>query len=75
MARTHKTSEDLKEKSRLTAVLAELDVKLVVRESSRDAYPNGSIMNYGEICDHDTGFLCRHRLKWIKDFLRLNLKK
>tara|TARA_R110000868_G_scaffold349387_1_gene610668 strand:- start:245 stop:457 length:213 start_codon:yes stop_codon:yes gene_type:complete len=29
----------------------------------------GSIMEYGEICDHDDGFLCEHRLQAIIDFL------
>lgn len=27
--------------------------------------PQGSVMNMGEVCDCDSGFLCEHRLIWI----------
>ena len=29
----------------------------------------GGIMVYGTICNHDTNFLCEHRIKWIVEFV------
>lgn len=33
------------------------------------AFVHNSIMQYGEICKCDTGYLCYHRLQWIADFM------
>lgn len=30
-----------------------------------DPYPKGSIMDFQRICDHDEGYMCEHRLKFI----------
>lgn len=32
--------------------------------------PKDSIMHYEQICEHDDGFLCEHRLQVIIDFLK-----
>lgn len=29
-----------------------------------------SIMIYGNLCSHDDGFLCEHRLQWILDYVK-----
>lgn len=34
--------------------------------------PEKSIMHYGQICEHDDGFLCEHRLQVIVDWLKAN---
>lgn len=42
---------------------------------NRHGYGNqveGSIMNYGYICNCDTHFLCEHRIQWIVDFIKKN---
>jgi hypothetical protein len=36
--------------------------------------PN-SIMVYGNLCDHDDGFLCECRLQYIIDFIETNFKE
>jgi len=35
----------------------------------------GGIMDYGEICQCDTNFLCEHRIKWIIEFVRNRISK
>jgi hypothetical protein len=35
--------------------------------------PLGSIMGYGDICKHDNGYLCEHRLEYILKYVK-NLK-
>jgi hypothetical protein len=39
--------------------------KLKTRSSWDEDNPVDSIMICGEICDHDGGFLCDHRLEWL----------
>lgn len=50
--------------------LHELINKLNVNRHYNKIEPLGSIMNYGEICSCDTGYLCEHRLQWIIDFIK-----
>jgi hypothetical protein len=33
-------------------------------------YHKDSIMSYGKICNHDDGYLCEHRRKYIIDLLK-----
>ncbi len=39
--------------------------KLEVSTSYLIPDPTSSIMTYDVICEHDSGFLCEHRLNWI----------
>ena len=34
-----------------------------------------SIMGFMDLCDHDTGFLCECRLKWIIKYIEENYKE
>jgi hypothetical protein len=34
-----------------------------------------NVMNYGGICDHDSGYLCEHRLKYILEFIQTYFKE
>lgn len=52
-----------------TSMLHKLILKLNCRASTNAEYPEGSIMQYGVICDHDDDFLCEHRLQWIVEFI------
>jgi len=47
----------------------ELIKKLNVDEIYNSFKTYDSIMNYGQICNCNSGFLCEHRLQWIVDFL------
>jgi len=35
-------------------------------------YHEDSIMSYGKICNHDDGYLCEHRRRYIIDFIKKN---
>jgi hypothetical protein len=50
----------------------ELETKLNTSGSYSIPYHEDSIMTYGKICDHDSGYLCKHRREWILSFLKSN---
>jgi len=52
----------------LDVIINELNTKLAVSENPDDG-PRDSIMTYKVLCDHDSGFLCEHRRKWILDYV------
>lgn len=34
-----------------------------------------SILNFGEICDCNNGFLCKHRRKWLIRYIKNNFNE
>jgi|DEB0MinimDraft_6_1074348.scaffolds.fasta_scaffold12208_7 hypothetical protein len=52
--------------------LHELINKLNGNRNGYEEYVEGSIMNYGEICDCDALYLCEHRIQWVVDFIKKN---
>ena len=54
-------------------IIKELDVMLSVNFSGRGQYPEGSIMGYETICNHDDGAMCEHRKCFILKYLKDNL--
>lgn len=54
-------------------IIKELEIKLNTSDNYRIPYHEDSIMTYEKICDHDDGYLCEHRRKWIIDYLTENL--
>lgn len=55
--------------------IRELVKKLSVNRSSYDKMPKGSIMEYENICNHDSAYLCECRLQYIVDFLNKKMTK
>jgi len=47
--------------------LRQLVMRLSVSKSYDLKTPKDSIMRFEEICDHDEGYLCEHRLQYIID--------
>jgi len=54
-------------KDTLDVIREELEAKLAITED--EPCPPDSIMTCGVLCDHDHGFLCDHRRKWIFDYI------
>jgi hypothetical protein len=50
--------------------LKELEKAITVGKYYTKSYPEGSIMAYEEICDHDSGYLCEHRRQWILNYIQ-----
>jgi len=57
---------DVKEDSPIRELVATLNCKTNYNEDD----PSDSIMHYGQLCDHDDGYLCEHRLQFIIDTLK-----
>jgi len=50
-------------------LLAELEIKLNTSGNYKIPYHQDSIMVYEKICNHDDGYLCEHRRKYIINFV------
>lgn len=44
--------------------------KLHTRSSYKEKANPDSIMEFENICDHNGGFFCEHRLNWLIDFIK-----
>jgi hypothetical protein len=55
--------------------IRELAKKLTVDSHSYSQMPEGSIMDYEQICHHDSAYLCEHRLQYIVNFLNEKMTK
>ena len=51
-----------------------LKAKLQTQDSFCDPYDPNSIMEHDVICEHDEGFLCECRRKWILDYIKSKKK-
>jgi hypothetical protein len=56
----------------LSPHLKELVDRLNCTTSYNEDKPKDSIMHYGQLCNHDDGFLCEHRLEYILNYLNQN---
>ncbi len=48
----------------------DLRLKLSVSGNYSTPYPKESILAYGNICQHDSGYLCEHRLNWLINYIK-----
>lgn len=66
----HEYSTDLVNLDGINKEQMELIKKLNTSLKLGLADPQESIMHYGQLCTHDDGFLCQHRLQFIVDWLK-----
>lgn len=59
----------------LDSPIRELVKKLTVDSHSYSTMPEGSIMGYEQLCNHDSAYLCECRLQYIVDFLNEKMTK
>jgi hypothetical protein len=58
--------------SKLNEEQKDLATKLNCTTNYSEEKPKGSIMHFGQLCEHDTGFLCEHRLEYILGYVKHN---
>lgn len=63
------TKLNITEKHQLYDLAKSLNVATNYDHNEYDYDLKDSIMSYGVICNHNNGFLCEHRLRWILDFI------
>jgi len=62
-------------KVKFNSKLHHLITKLNCRTEFGGVYPVSSIMHYNQICDHDDGYLCEHRLQILIDYIIENFNE
>jgi hypothetical protein len=55
--------------------LYKLIEKLNLRNNYGEKAPVNSIMHFEQLCEHDNGFLCEHRLQYIIDYIKNNFNE
>ncbi|MGK0174061.1 MAG: hypothetical protein ACI9AT_000424 [Ulvibacter sp.] len=58
--------------SSLHELMEKLNCTMSYGQNMKDV--ENSIMHYGQLCDHDDGFLCEHRLEWILNYIQEKYK-
>ena len=65
------TPADIKDDPLLCEIIEKLNCTKLIGQPA----PEKSIMHYGQLCKHDDGYLCEHRLQFIVDFIIANYTK
>lgn len=65
---------DIEYDSTLHKLIDNLNVNLGGYGEDTYSEDSGNVMMFGVICNHDSYYMCKHRLQWIVDFLKDKVK-
>lgn len=55
-------------------IINQINMMLSGTSNLRDEFQEGSIMEFGKVCNCDDNFMCEHRKNKIIEFLKTNLQ-